>query len=70
MAEKKIKEAIEVFKLNVKFYSESANTYNSLAEAYAAAGNNTLAIENYGHSLKLSPQNENGKTERAKLKAK
>jgi tetratricopeptide (TPR) repeat protein len=70
LGEKKYNEAIEVFKLNVKLYPKSANTYDSLGEAYAAAGNKKLAIENYEKSVKLDPTNENGKTILAKLKAK
>ncbi len=38
LGEKKFNEAIEVFKLNVKLYPNSSNTYDSLGEAYAAAG--------------------------------
>ena len=64
----KIEEAIEVFKLNVKLYPNSWNTYDSLAEAYAAAGNKALAIENYQKSIDMNPENENGKEWLAKLK--
>lgn len=70
MAQKKTTEAIEVFKLNVKLYPESANTYDSLGEAYAAAGNRKLAIENYEKAVKMNPKNEAGKAILAKLKAK
>jgi len=31
---KKVREAIEVFKLNAETYQQSANVYDSLAEAY------------------------------------
>ncbi len=61
LEEKKINEAIEVFKLNVKLYPDAWNTYDSLGEAYAAAGNKELAIANYQKSVELNPENENGK---------
>ena len=40
----KVKEAIELFKLNVLAYPDSWNTYDSLAEAYIADGNKEPAI--------------------------
>ena len=61
----KTREAIEVFKLNVEAYSQGANTYDSLAEAYMINGDKALAVENYKKSLQLNPQNANAE---AKLK--
>jgi pimeloyl-ACP methyl ester carboxylesterase len=55
----KTKEAIELFKLNVAAYPESANTYDSLGEAYMTNGDNELAIKNYKKSLELDPDNQN-----------
>lgn len=40
----RIKEAIEVFKLNVEAFPESVNVYDSLADAYEADGNKLDAI--------------------------
>ena len=40
-------EAIEIFKINVNAYPSSANTYDSLAEAYMRSGNYTLAKRFY-----------------------
>ena len=57
----KEKEAIEVFKLNVKAFPKSGNTYDSLGEAYLKNGNKELAIINYKKSVALDPTNENGK---------
>jgi tetratricopeptide (TPR) repeat protein len=68
MANKKLEQAIEVFKLNTRLYPESFNTWDSLGEAYAAAGKKTEAIENYEKSLKLNPNSESGKAALAKLK--
>ncbi len=49
--------AIEVFKLNVERYPESANVYDSLAEAYMTNDDRKPAIENYQRSLDLDPGN-------------
>ncbi len=68
MANKKLEQAIEVFKLNTQLYPESFNTWDSLGEAFAAAGKKTEAIENYEKSIKLNPNSESGKTALAKLK--
>jgi CubicO group peptidase (beta-lactamase class C family) len=57
LAAKKLKEAIEVFKLNVKAYPQGFNTYDSLGEGYMNSGNTELAIQNYKKSLELNPQN-------------
>ncbi len=62
--------AIEIFKLNVESYPQSANAYDSLAEAYMTNGNNELAIKNYGRSLELNPANSNAVEMLRKLKAK
>lgn len=51
--------AIEIFKLNVAIYPQAFNTYDSLGEAYLAAGQRELAIKNYQKSLELNPQNTN-----------
>ena len=56
---KKIDNAIEIFKLNIKAYPKYANGYDSLAEAYMISGNKKLAIKNYAKSLELDPNNTN-----------
>jgi CubicO group peptidase (beta-lactamase class C family) len=66
----KVKEAIEVFKLNVQLYPESSNVYDSLGEAYAAAGDKENAIINYKKSIELNPENEHGKQILKELQAK
>lgn len=53
------RQAIEVFKLNVESYPRSANTYDSLAEAYMKYGDKPSAIRNYEKSLQLDPNNSN-----------
>ena len=66
----KVEEAIEIFKLNVEMYSESANVYDSLAEAYMRHGDKDLAIENYERSLELNPENKNAYEMLQRLKNK
>lgn len=62
--------AIAVFRFNVFLYPQSANTYDSLGEAYMKAGETQLAIENYERSLKLDAQNTNAVEMLEKLKQK
>jgi CubicO group peptidase (beta-lactamase class C family) len=66
LGQKKIKEAIKVFQLNVEAYPESSNVYDSLGEAYMLNGEKAPAIENYEKSLKLNPNNTNA-VEKLKL---
>jgi CubicO group peptidase (beta-lactamase class C family) len=56
---KKMKEALEIFKLNVEAYPQAANPYDSLGEAYLMAGDKTLALQNYKRALELNPENAN-----------
>jgi Flp pilus assembly protein TadD len=60
MRRKKLLEAIAIFKLNVEFYPQAWNTYDSLGEAYMTNGDKELAIASYRKSLALNPQNANG----------
>ncbi len=64
----KIKEAIEVFKMNVKLYPESSNVYDSLGEAYMKDGNKELAIKNYEKSIELDPKNDHAQKMIEKMK--
>jgi len=66
----RVKDAIEIFKLNVEAYPKAPNPYDSLGEAYAAAGERDLAIRNYRKSLELNPQNANAVERLKKLEAK
>jgi CubicO group peptidase (beta-lactamase class C family) len=54
-------QAADVFRLNVFAFPGSSNAYDSLGEAYMAAGDTILAIENYRKSLALDPANGNAK---------
>ena len=60
MQEKKLPEAIAVFKLNVEFFPNSSNVYDSLGEAYRLKGDKALAITNYKKSVELNPKNKSG----------
>ena len=64
----KTKESIEIFKMNVELYPDSANAYDSLGEAYMKKGETELAINNYEKSLKLDPENDNAKRQLEELK--
>ena len=65
---KRVPEAIAVFKLNTEDFPESSNTYDSLGEAYMVAGQKDLAIRNYEKSVELNPKNEGGIAALKKLK--
>jgi uncharacterized protein len=53
----KMEEAIAVFKSNVERYPNSANVYDSLAEAYEKGGKLDLARPNYEKAVQLGAQN-------------
>ena len=57
--DKKIKQAIALFRLNVEAYPDAYNVYDSLGEAYMENGQYELAIMNYKKSLELNPNNAN-----------
>jgi Flp pilus assembly protein TadD len=63
-------EAVAVFALNVEFYPASANTYDSLGEAYMENGERELAVRNYRRSLELDPNNSNAAQMLKKLEEK
>ncbi|MFB0566624.1 MAG: serine hydrolase [Candidatus Aminicenantaceae bacterium] len=56
---KMVKEAIEIFKLNIEVYPKYANGYDSLAEGYMVNGDKELAIKYYAKSLEMNPNNTN-----------
>ncbi|MCE7042041.1 hypothetical protein [Dyadobacter sp. CY312] len=68
LKENRVKEAIDIFVVTVKLNPESWNTYDSLGEAYALAGETKLAIANYEKSVQLNPKNEDGKKKLESLK--
>ncbi|HWP54788.1 MAG TPA: serine hydrolase [Pyrinomonadaceae bacterium] len=64
---KKVTEAIEIFKLNVEMYPQSANAYDSLGEGYMVRGDKDLSIANYKKSFELDPKNTNATAKLAEL---
>lgn len=61
MSTDKVKEALELFKLNVALYPDSWNVYDSLGEALLKLGNKAEAIKMYQKSVELNPNNNGGK---------
>lgn len=59
LREKRVKEAIEVFRANAEAFPNEYNTWDSLAEAYMEDGQNDLAIRYYRKVLELRPGDEN-----------
>ncbi len=60
--------AIRVFQLNVDKFPESANAWDSFAEAYMKAGNKAMAEKSYKKSLEFDPSNQNATDMLKKLK--
>jgi putative CocE/NonD family hydrolase len=56
----RVKDAIEIFKLNVEVFPEAFNPYDSLGEAYMTDGQREAAIANYKKSVELNSDNVNG----------
>ena len=65
---KKIDDAIEVFRQNTVDFPNSANAWDSLAEAYMTKGEKEPAIKYYEKSLELNPKNTNAVEQLKKLK--
>jgi hypothetical protein len=51
----KTSEAILLFRANAAEFPQSANTYDSLGDGYARAGQREAAVEAYRHALRLAP---------------
>jgi tetratricopeptide (TPR) repeat protein len=60
--------AIQVFKLNTEAFPDSANAWDSLAEAYMKSGDPKNARLNYEKALALDPNNQDAKEMLKKLK--
>ena len=59
--------AIRVFEKNAAAYPHSANVYDSLAEAYVAAGDTARAIESYRKAVALDPRAKSARYKLARL---
>lgn len=60
---KQTEQAIQVFQTNVDRHPDSWNVYDSLAEAYAAAGDNKRAIKFYKKALGMAPEQQHSRIE-------
>jgi len=69
LAQGRVTDAIEIFKLNVEMFPQGFNPYDSLAEAYMVHGDKELAIANYRKSLELNPKNTNATDQLKHLEA-
>jgi CubicO group peptidase (beta-lactamase class C family) len=67
LEQKKYADAIAVFTRNTELHPQSANTWDSLGEAYVNAGQKDQAIQSYEKALQLNPNQESSKTALAKL---
>jgi len=61
LGDKKLDKAIEVFAYNVKMYPNSANVYDSLADAQENNGELNKAHKNYAKALELAEPNDANK---------
>jgi CubicO group peptidase (beta-lactamase class C family) len=60
LTEKKINDALSLFKFNAELNPKSSNVYDSLGEVYLVLNDTVNATENYKKSVKLDPNNANG----------
>ncbi|TDW96313.1 serine hydrolase domain-containing protein [Dinghuibacter silviterrae] len=63
----KLKESLEIFKLNTSLHPDSWNDYDSEAEGYEDTGDTANAIKFYKRSLELNPNNTNAAEHLKKL---
>ena len=56
--ENKIKEAVEIFTMNVKRHPDSWNVYDSLGEGHDKAGDKKSALKNYKKALSMAPETQ------------
>ncbi|HEV7859152.1 MAG TPA: tetratricopeptide repeat protein [Pyrinomonadaceae bacterium] len=68
MLQHRMKEAIDILKLNTEAHPQSANTYDSLAEAYMNNGDKGLAIQYYRKALEVDPKYPNAEAAAGILK--
>lgn len=62
-----VAEAINVFRINVSLFPQSANCFDSLGEAFMIAGMKEESKACYQHVLELDPQHANAKVQLEKL---
>ena len=59
MGRNAIDDAIALLELNVEWFPEHFNPYDTMGEAYMMKGDTPKAIELYRKSLELNPDNQN-----------
>ena len=64
LAQKRAEDAIQILKLEAENYPKYWNAYDSLGDAYKAAGQNGLAIANYKRALELNPADDKAMEQR------
>jgi tetratricopeptide (TPR) repeat protein len=69
LRERRLPEAIAIFKLNLATYPRSANVYDSLAEAYEISGDHRLALEYYEKAYAALSTDESSAQAKAQLRA-
>ena len=69
VAQERLQPAFHVFLLNTHLFPDSANTYDSLAEAHWRLGHIDEAIAGYGKVLEMQPDNEYAANQLAKLRS-
>jgi tetratricopeptide (TPR) repeat protein len=62
LQQNRMPQAMTVFRMNAETFPQSADVYDSLAEAYLYWGDKYNTILNYKKSLELNPQNENARS--------
>jgi tetratricopeptide (TPR) repeat protein len=67
IGEKNYDDAMKILAFNIELFPESANAYDSYAEACMLSGNKDVAIKNYKKSLELNPNNKNAERMLKKL---
>ena len=70
IAAKKHQDAIEVLKLNTKLFPRASSAHQRLGEAYAAAGDATLAIRSHARALEIDPRNDASRSALARLRGR
>ncbi|WP_199098712.1 serine hydrolase domain-containing protein [Dyella sp. ASV21] len=64
---KRAKDAIGVFTFNTEQHPQSANAFDSLAEAHRANGDIPQSLRNFRRSLELNPGNDNARKQIAEM---
>ena len=57
LGDKRVKESIEIFKVNMTEHPDSSNAFDSLGEAYLKDGQKRPALESYEKAVSLDHAN-------------